>query len=425
MSDHIITGRSARDIAAAVERAAASGALAPGDPLPSVRALAGTRGVSPTTVAAAYADLKRRGVVVTRPRSGVHIADRAPIGAAAPPAVPEGARDVAAGNPDPALLPDVASALRRLDPEPRLYGAEPVDERLRSVAARALRADGIDPAHLCVVSGALDGIERALAAHLVQGDAVAVEDPGFPAVFDVVRALGLRTIPIEGDAIPEAARAVVLTPRGQNPTGAVLDRRRERALRATLGPGVLLIEDDHLGPVAGAPLRTLTGSHDTWVHVRSTSKWLGPDLRVAVLAGDATTVDRVAGRQSVGPGWVSTLLQRAAAALWEDEDAEALAEQAATVYSGRRRALLEALGEQGIAATGDSGLNVWVPVADEASAASGLLAAGWAVTPGARFRLQSPPAVRITTARLRPEDARRLAADLAAVLAPARRTRAA
>ncbi len=303
--------------------------------------------MSPGTAAAAYAELKRRGVVLSRPRSGMRVADRSRLmPAAPPPAVPESVRDLRLGNPDPSMLPDLGKVLRKLDPAPRLYGAETIDPALRAVAAAALAEDGIDAAHLCVLNGAMDAIERVLAAHLAPGDAVAVEDPGFPAVFDAARALGLRLVPITGGRIPDGVRAAVVTPRGQNPTGRVLDPR----LRVP--PGVLLIEDDHLGPAAGVPARTLSAGRERWAAVRSVSKWLGPDLRLAVLAGDAATVTRVAGRQALGPGWVSTLIQRSVAALWSDDDALALAEQAATVYTGRRRALIEALATHGIAAEG-------------------------------------------------------------------------
>jgi DNA-binding transcriptional MocR family regulator len=418
----LIRGGNVREIAASVESAVGTGALAPGDRLPSVRVLAAELGVSPTTVSGALADLRRRGVVVSRPRSGTEVARRAPVTPAAPRPVPEGVRDLSAGNPDPALLPDVHRALRSLKGPPRLYGEAAVAPELRA----ALGIDG----ELCVVNGALDGIERVLAAHLAPGDGVAVEDPGFSAVVDVVRALGLVPVPMAIDdhgpvAVPGDVRAVVITPRGQNPTGAALDARRARELARAIPPDVLVIEDDHLGEVAGVPARTVAGGRDLRAVVRSTSKWLGPDLRLAVVTGDPTTIRRVQGRQAVGPGWVSTLIQRAVAALWSDPDTTALAEQAATVYAGRRRALIAALAEHGIAATGASGLNVWVPVDDEELAVTGLLAAGWAVTPGARFRLESPPAIRITAATLRPQEARRLATDLAAVLAPAGRTRAA
>ena len=435
-----ISGRNAREVAASVEQGVARGSLRAGDRLPSVRRLAADLDVSPGTVAAALAELRRRGIVVSRPRSGVQVAERPPVAGPADSAVavPAGVRDLANGNPDPAFLPDVGRALRGLGGPPRLYGEAPVVPELAAVAGTALRADGIDPASLSVVNGALDGIERVLAAHLVPGDLVAVEDPGFAGVLDLARALGLglQAVAVDGAGMrPEAlaaalaagVRAVVVTPRGQNPTGAALDAGRARELRAVLArqPEVLVIEDDHLGPVAGVPVRTLTQGRRTWAAVRSVSKWLGPDLRLAVLAGDAGTIARVTGRQSVGPGWVSSLLQRAVAALWADPEAAALAEQATTVYAGRRRRLLDALAAAGVEATGRSGLNVLVPVPDEDAAVRALLASGWAVGAGTRHRIASGPAIRITISTLRPEEADRLAADVAAAIRPGTRTRAA
>jgi hypothetical protein len=51
----------------------------------------------------------------------------------------------------------------------------------------------------------------------------------------------------------------------------------------------------------------------------------------------------------------------------------------------------------------------------KAAAVRELLAQGWAVSPGERYRFNSPPGIRITTAALEPDDAERLADAIAAL----------
>lgn len=66
---------------------------------------------------------------------------------------------------------------------------------------------------------------------------------------------------------------------------------------------------------------------------------------------------------------------------------------------------------------------MWVPVADEPAAIGALLERGWAVAPGERFRITSPPAIRIGTGTLTGDEASRLAEDIAESLTRrARRT---
>jgi DNA-binding transcriptional MocR family regulator len=162
-----------------------------------------------------------------------------------------------------------------------------------------------------------------------------------------------------------------------------------------------------------------------WATVRSVSKWLGPDLRCAILAGDELTLARVEGRMSLGPGWVSGLLQRVTARLWADPDVRQRVEHASATYAARRTALVEALAVHGIRAHAPSGLNVWIEVPDEDAAVRALLATGVSIAAGAPFRLQTPPAVRITAATLEPHEAPGVAAALASAVNPPRRTRAA
>ena len=434
---HHITGTTAVEIAASVEAALRDGGLGAGERLPTVRELASRLRVSPTTVAAAYRALRMRGLVVAQGRRGSAISHHPPIAQARAAArVPAHALDLASGNPDPALLPRLGPALRGIDASPVLYGSELCEPGLIRLARRALVADGIPADSLTVVSGALDGIERALGAWLRPGDRVAVEDPGFPSVFHLLSALGLVPVPVEVDdagPVPQAAeralragvQAFIVTTRAQNPFGAALDESRVRELRAVLRrhPGVLVLEDDHGGSVAGAPARTLCSSAvERWAVVRSVSKSLGPDLRLAFLVGDEATIARVEGRLALGIRWVSHLLQRTVAALLADREIVRGLRAAERAYTERRQALLDALLERAVPAFGRSGMNVWVPVPDEDSAAAALLDAGIAVSTGARYRIRSAPALRITTATLRVDAAARVADAVTLALRPGRRS---
>ncbi|SCG07387.1 transcriptional regulator, GntR family, partial [Streptomyces sp. MnatMP-M17] len=421
LGEYRITGRGAAEITASVERAVGAGELAPGQLLPPMRELATRLGVNPNTVAAAYRTLRERGVIETAGRRGSRVRPRPASTARGSIRVdaPPGVRDVSEGNPDPALLPALddalAAAARHNAREPGMYGQPPVDAELARLARAELDADGVPAGPVAVTSGSLDAIERVLTARLRPGDAVAVEDPGWGSLLDLVPALGLRPVPVGLDddgplpaeldrALRAGVRAVVITGRAQNPTGAVVGAARAEELRALLAarPEVLLIEDDHGHRIVDVPLHPLAGATESWVLVRSTAKAYGPDLRLAVLTGDAETVDRVLGRQQLGPGWVSRLLQRAVVQLWTSGAVDARA--VARSYGLRRDALVTALAERGVEAHGRSGMNVWVPVADETGAVARLLHAGWAVAPGARFRMAAPPGVRLTVSSLTDED---------------------
>ncbi len=433
LKQYRIKAGSAAELVRGIERGVASGALVPGQRLPSVRRLAVQVGLSPATVAAGLAELRRRGVVLSEPRRGTRIGEGPPIGSPrAPLPVPPGARELSRGNPDPALLPDLADALRRCELPARLYGEPQALPELLELAREQLRADGIPPEHLCIVSGTMDAIERVIAAHLRPGDRVAVENPGYAALYDLLRAQGLVLEPVAVDdrgmlaadlhtALSKGAVAAVITPRGQNPTGAALDRGRAQELSAVFGefPHALLIEDDHLGPVAGSELHTIVIDRERWAATRSVAKALGPDLRLAVLAGDAQTIARVQGRQQCGPGWVSHILQTLVLGLWRDAAVQALVAHASATYTQRRERLLACLAREGVRAHGASGLNVWIPVQEETAIVGALLQCGWVLAAGAPYRLPgSTPGVRVTTATLTEQEAARLAGDLAEILAP-------
>ncbi len=395
-----ISGDTATAISASIETGIREGVLKPGEPLPSVRALAERLDKSPATVAAAYAELRRRGIVVTNGRNGTRVREATPIAAAmrSTRVVPirEGMRDLASGGPDRTLLPPL-SRVSYPDggPLPELIAA----------AKRRLRALP-DASGYTMLNGALDGLDRVLMAHLRPGDKVGVEDPGWAACLDLLAAQGLIAVPMPVDAdgpavdgvksaLAQGVRAVIVTSRAQNPTGAAISAPRAAALRKIL-KGVLVIEDDHAAELAGVPWHPVVGETAHWAFIRSASKPYGPDLRCAVLAGDQETVSRVEGRMRLTAGWVSTILQRTLLDLWENFDVG----PARSAYDSRRGALIAALAARGVAASGRTGINVWVPVPDETAAVASLRDLGYAVAPGHTFRIASPPAIRVTAATL-------------------------
>ncbi|MEU7135007.1 aminotransferase class I/II-fold pyridoxal phosphate-dependent enzyme [Streptomyces sp. NPDC046261] len=430
-----ITGTTAKALSASVERAVTDGGLEPGAALPPVRRLAEDLGISPGTVATAYKELRRRGIVVTRGRGGTVVAPAPAVASRRPPRVPDGLRDLAGGHPDPAFLPDLLPP-GRLAPGARSHRSSPRLPRLEEAVRQWLGAGGVPVEHVTFAHGALDLIGRLLSVELRPGDAVAMEDPGYHHLLDLVTALGLRTVAVAVDdegMRPEAlrtvlragVRAVVCSPRAQNPYGGRFSAARRDALVDVLreAPDVLVIENDHAGSIAAAPLHTLTaGGLTRWAHVATVTKYLGTDLRWAAAACDATTLARHDGRLLLTSGWVSHLLQETVLSLMTDDGTQGLVRRAREAYDERRRALTDELGRRGIAAHGMSGMNVWVPVRDESAVVNGLRTHGWWVAAGARFRIETAPGVRITTAGLPPADARRLAGDFAAVLGESQAT---
>ncbi len=389
------------------------GLLVPGEHLPSVRDLAASARVSPGTVAAAYRLLRTRGITLSDGRRGTRIRERSAVSgrAADPGELPPGVVDCSTGNPDPAFLPDLGIAFRRIRYEPVLYGASPCLPELAEAARMRLAADRVPPGEITTTFGALDAIERVLTSTLRPGDRVALEDPGWAALLDLVTATGWIPAPMAVDddgpvpaalerALARGTRAVVLTSRAQNPTGAAISDDRSIQLRSLLDryPEVTVLEDDHGVGIVDEPLRPIVGATRHWAFIRSAAKAYGPDLRLAVVSGDAATIARIDARLALGAGWVSHIIQRFLLDLWQDREVEALLGRAVASYAVRRAMLVEALGEHGIAASGRTGLNCWIPVDDEAATVGALLRAGWLVAPGSRFRLGAQGAIRVTTA---------------------------
>jgi DNA-binding transcriptional MocR family regulator len=408
------------------EKIAARG-LAHGEALPPVRALAKALGVSPSTVSAAYGSLKAAGLIVTDGRRGTRVADEA--SSSALPATSRGdLHDLASGNVDGELLP-------RADPHWLVkltaltgYDAAADDPELVETARRWMGEQGVPNEAIAVCNGALDAIERALRQVVRPGSRVAVEDPCWPPLLALLESLRLVPVPLPVDShgvnpspdVLKGISACVLTPRAQNPTGvAVSAARLAKVIRLIdAAPRCLLILDDYWGLLAAERLPSLRWLPARWLYVGSLSKALGPDLRVAVVSGDKLTVHLIRQQQSLGPRWVSLMVQRLAANLWRTADAHGSLGRAAEKYGQRRAALVRALNAEGVVVPESGiGLHVWLSVPDESTIVQRLAASGWSVQAGRPFRLRTAPAVRINAANLGGLEAERFARDFANAVA--------
>jgi DNA-binding transcriptional MocR family regulator len=433
-----ITGRTASEIADSIRSLAEQGVLSPGDALPPVRSLADELGVNRNTAVAAYKQLASTGLVEARGRAGTVIARQRAVameGFAADTVL----RDVGSGNPDARLIPSPAKALQTLASRPVLYGEPVIDPGLAGWAEPWMRADlAPQQLELTITSGAADATERLLAQSLQRDDAVALEDPCFLASIHTVRIGGYRplAVPVDAEgmtvdglraAIADGARAIVYTPRAQNPTGASLTAERAAELRAVLDehPYLLVVEDDHFSLLSRHPYHSIVGAgHRRFAVVRSVSKFLGPDMGVAVVASDPETAQRLARRLTPGTTWVSHLLQRLAHAQLTDPEAMEQIAAAGRHYASRNARFAERLSAHGIPTRPGDGLSVWVTTPAPARAVcEQLMRRGWLARPGDEFVLgtaEPSSDIRFTVHELDDAEVDRLVDDVAAAVTAAR-----
>ncbi len=412
----------ANQIFESIEQAILKKELKPGDKLPAVRDAAEHWNSNKNTVAAAYRLLQDAGLIVSSGRNGSVVAGSvslAPLAYPAPKAA-ESAVSLHDGNPDPAMLPDVdilRSHLVEGSIERRLYGEMPKADALMDWASAAFDADGVVTRRITICSGALDAISLALRTSVKIGDYVGVEDPVYFATLGLVRSLGMRPVGISMDengmvpeslkqAIAKGCKVVILSSRAQNPTGICTSDARAQQLRKVVASATntLFIDDDHSSMLQLSSYQNfLSTSAERWLVVRSVSKFLGPDMRVAVCAGDDGTLGRIERAQAYSMGWVSSLLQNLVGTLLHDRQVRAIIKKAGVTYTARYRAMQKELRQLNLISTGSAGLNLWLPCPDEAQVTQYLLGQGWKIRSGADFIVNASPGFRITSASLNDE----------------------
>jgi DNA-binding transcriptional MocR family regulator len=313
------------------------------------------------------------------------------------------------------LLPDLTRALTGASDESRTtsYFDAPVLPRLAELLEGTWP---FSPEALTIVDGAIDALDRVIAATVRFGHDVIVEQPTFPPILDLLEAAGAVVHGVEIDdegLLLEPFRdrlsavdpvLVILQPRGHNPRGSALSRRRAKALAAVLrSQRAVVLEDDHAAYISTSEPVSL-GSYlpDRTVTIRSFSKSHGPDLRLAAVGGAGEIIEAVNRRRLLGPAWSSRLLQSVLHFLLTDKESIAAVAHASQVYAARRAALVNNLSEHGVRVEGHDGINLWIPVPDEQSTLIGLAVRGVSAAPGSPFLLHRgrPEYIRVTCAEV-------------------------
>lgn len=282
-----------------------SGRLVQDDQLPPQRLLAERLGVDFTTVSRAYAEARRRGLVMGRVGQGTFVQTEILPRPMAEPSVIDMTMNAPPQPDDPPLIArmrrEMSSLALQIEPR-RLLGyrdyAGSAQDRAAGVSWLRTRLPDLTVERLLVCPGAQGAILALFSMLAKPGESLCVEVLTYPGARAVAAQLGIRLIGLEMDRdgiTPDSFRAACLdhqpkalycTPTLHNPTTLTMPLARRQALVAVAREfSVPIIEDDAYGRLVedGPPPLAQLAPELTY-HVAGLAKCLAPALRIAYLA---------------------------------------------------------------------------------------------------------------------------------------------
>ena len=345
-----------------------SGRLGEGERLPSSRVLAGELGVSRGLVLDCYEQLTAEGYLTARSGSATRVAARAAPRPGDHPVMatsPRLAVDFRPGVPDLTSFPlhdwlwAVGRAAHQAPTAAMGYGDSRGAGALREVLAaylRRVRGGSGDAERMLICTGYAQGINlvvRALGSHGVRR--IAFENPGDRDLRAIAQRAGLEAVPVAVDErgvdvaalAATGARAVVVTPAHQAPTGVVLASERRQALVAWASEAdAVIIEDEYDNEFRydRQPIGSLEGlAPDRVASIGTVSKTLAPTLRLGWVVCPSWLIEAVAQEKRIADRGSPGLDQLALATLIESGRYDRHLRHMRTLYAERRAALVEAL----------------------------------------------------------------------------------
>jgi GntR family transcriptional regulator / MocR family aminotransferase len=344
------------------------GRLPAGTRLPSTRAFASELDVSRGVVSEAYGQLGAEGYLETRQGAAARVAravratvPRAPARSLLPsfpyhfhPGLPD-----LAGFPRDRWLRSLRAGLGESPLDAVGYGDPRGVPKLREALADYLgrvRGAAADPENMLVCTGFMQGFSILCRwLHREGVEQIAVEDPGWQVHRLMAEQAGVRMIPVPVDehgldvqALTDSgARAVLVTPAHQFPTGVVLSRERRAALIEWAENGErLIVEDDYdaefrYDRVAVGALQGLAS--ERVVYIGSASKRLAPAMRLGWMLLPSWLAWQLISAKAIEDGGSEVIGQLALCDFIERGELDRHVRRMRLRYGARRDALLHAL----------------------------------------------------------------------------------